>query len=180
MKFLFWSVVLGFFAGISSAEPVSGPVINDYGPVYYVPEQPVELPQGVILRAVFDVAGAPEESGTRNYRLEAVARYLNMHARAGVPMNRLETAVVLHGRAARSALSAEVFEERYGHVHPDAALIRELAAAGVRILVCGQSATAYGFRPGELAAGVEMSLSAMTALVRLQQSGFALIPWGMN
>jgi intracellular sulfur oxidation DsrE/DsrF family protein len=59
-------------------------------------------------------------------------------------------------------------------------LIRELAAAGVRIIVCGQSATAFGFRPEELAVGVEMSLSAMTALVRLQQNGFALIPWGMN
>ena len=32
----------------------------------------------------------------------------------------------------------------------------------------------------ELAPGVEMSLSALTALVRLQGDGFALIPWGTN
>jgi intracellular sulfur oxidation DsrE/DsrF family protein len=180
MKTLVLPIVLGLFPVMSFAEAVTGPVIDDYGPVYYVPEQPVELPSDVNLKAIFDVAGAPEESEKLNYRLETVARYLNMHARAGVPSNRIETAVVLHGRATRSALRADVFEKRYGHAHPDAALIRELAAAGVRILVCGQSAAAYEFRPGELAAGVEMSLSAMTALVRLQQNGFALIPWGMN
>jgi intracellular sulfur oxidation DsrE/DsrF family protein len=180
MKILVLPVVLGLAAGLSVAEPVTGPIIDDFGPVYYVPEKPMELPPGVNLKAVFDVAGTPEGSETPNYRLEAVARYLNMHARAGVPSDRVETAVVLHGRAARSALRADIFEERYGHAHPDAVLIRELAAAGVRIIVCGQSATAFGFRSEELAAGVEMSLSAMTALVRLQQNGFALIPWGMN
>jgi intracellular sulfur oxidation DsrE/DsrF family protein len=178
---ILWAILLaGLLAGAVSADPVTGPVIDDFGPVYYIPEEPLDLPRGIKLKAVFDVAGIPEESEARNYRLESIARYLNMHARAGVPSDRMETAVVLHGRAARAALNADIFEERYGHAHPDATLIQELAAAGVRLIVCGQSATAYGFRPEELAPGIEMSLSAMTALVRLQQEGFGLIPWGMN
>lgn len=162
------------------AEPVIGPVIENFGPVYYVPEEPLDLPPDVRLKAVFDIAAAPDEPGKLNHRLETVARYLNMHARAGVEPRQLPTAVVLHGRATRSALSQEAFEERYGEPHADAELVQLLAVAGVRFVVCGQSAAALGFRRDEFAPDVEMSLSAMTALVMLQSDGFALIPWGTD
>lgn len=162
------------------AEPVRGPVIVDYGPVYYVPDEPVELTDGLPLKAVFDVAAAPKETDDQNYRLETVARYLNMHVRAGLKTTQLPTVVVLHGRALRSALNEEGFEARYNGENPDAELLRQLMATGVRVLVCGQSAAAAGVSPDELAAGIEMSLSAMTALVMLQSDGYALIPWGTD
>lgn len=171
-------LLLSAWTGCLAAGPETGPVIEDYGPVYYVPERPLELPAGYPMKAVFDVAATPDDSGVVNYRLETVARYLNMHARAGVGPERLETVVVLHGRAARSALRADAFEQRYGVPNPDGELIRQLAQAGVRFIVCGQTAAAYGYRPGELAPVAEMSLSALTALIRLQGEGYALIPWG--
>lgn len=173
-------LLFGIVMSPAIAEPVTGPVIEEYGPVYYVPEEPLDLPADGELKAVFDIAAAPDEPGERNYRLETVARYLNMHARAGVAPKQLQTAVVLHGRATRAALSGDVFEERYGEPNPDAELLRLLAAAGVRFVVCGQSATAFGFRAEELAPEVEISLSALTALVMLQSDDFSLIPWGAN
>jgi intracellular sulfur oxidation DsrE/DsrF family protein len=167
-------------AGISQAiaEPVTGPVIEGFGPVYYVPDEPLVLRPGEVLSVVFDVAAAPDEPGEPNYRLETVARFLNLHARAGVAAERMRVAIVLHGRATRAALEAGVFEDRYGEPHPDAALLDALAGAGVELYVCGQSAAALGFGPDELAGGARLSPSAMTALVRLQSSGYALIPWG--
>ena len=174
------SLLLAIVACHAVAEPVTGPVIDAYGPVYYVPEEPLDLPPDSVLKAAFDIAAAPDEPESTNHRLETVARYLNMHARAGVDPRQMATAVVLHGRAARSALSPAAFEGRYGEPHPDAELLDELSRAGVRFIVCGQSAAAFGFRHDELAAGVEVSLSALTALVRLQSDGFALIPWGIN
>ena len=165
------------------AAPVTGPVIEDYGPVYYTPEQPLDLPPYVRLKAVFDVSAASEESGKLNYRLETVARYLNMHARAGVDQRRLQTVVVLHGQATRplsQVLAETAYEQRYGELHPDAELLRQLVAAGVRLVVCGQSAAALGFRREEFAPDVQMSLSALTALVTLQSDGYALIPWGTD
>ncbi len=173
-------MLIGLFTGPVLAEPVTGPVIPGRGPVYYVPDEPLPWPAGQTLKAAFDIAGAPEAPEDANQRFETVARYLNMHARAGVPPEQLPDALVLHGRATRSALSPEVFEERYGETHPDAELLRLLQAAGVQIVVCGQSATAYGFDPAEFAPGITMSLSAMTSLVALQSDGYALIPWGAD
>lgn len=170
--------LVSLWAACAWAEPVTGPVIEDYGPVYYVPKQPLNLARDAVMKAVFDVAAVPDDEKVVNYRIETVARYLNMHARAGVAPERLDTVVVFHGRAARAALSEEVFARRYDRRNPDAELIRRLAGAGVRFLVCGQTAAAYGFRPEEFAPDVELSLSALTALIRLQADGYALIPWG--
>jgi intracellular sulfur oxidation DsrE/DsrF family protein len=173
-------LVAGLVAGPANAEPATGPVIPGHGPVYYVPEEPQAWPAGQTLKAVFDIAGAPDAPEDANPRFEMVARYLNLHARAGIAPEQLPVAVVLHGRATRSALDPDVFEERYGEAHPDAGLLKRLQAAGVRIVVCGQSATAFGFDPAEFAPGIGMSLSAMTSLVALQSEGYALIPWGAD
>lgn len=180
MRVVYFFLVAGLLAGPANAEPVTGPVIPGHGPVYYVPEEPLPWPAGQTLKAAFDIAGAPDAPAEPNTRFETVARYLNMHARAGVAPDQLPVAIVLHGRATRSALDPDVFEERYGESHPDAGLLELLQAAGVRIVVCGQSATAFGFGPSEFAPGIDMSLSAMTSLVALQSDGYALIPWGQD
>jgi intracellular sulfur oxidation DsrE/DsrF family protein len=174
------SVLILVISGVSLAvaEPITGPVIEEFGPVYYVPDQPLRLPPEETLKAVFDVASAPEATAESNYRLETAARFLNLNARAGVPAERMDVAIVLHGRATRAALNAEIFEERYGETHPDKALLDALVAAGVEVHVCGQSASAFGFAPQDLRPDVILSPSAMTALVRLQSAGYALIPWG--
>lgn len=180
MRFGVFLLLSSLITGPVVAEPVTGPVVPGHGPVYYVPEEPHPWPTGQTLKALFDIAGAPETPEAANPRFETVARYLNMHARAGISPEHLPTAIVLHGRATRSALDRDVFEERYGETHPDAGLLQLLVAAGVRIVVCGQSATAYGFAPSEFAPGIDMSLSAMTSLVALQSKGYALIPWGAD
>ena len=173
-------LLFGIITNPAFAEPATGPVIEDYGPVYYVPEEPLDLPPDFQLKVVFDISATPDEKAKLNHRLETVARYLNMHARAGVESRQLSTAVVLHGRATRSVLNQEAFDERYGEPNPDAELVRQLARVGVRFVVCGQSAAALGFRPDEFAPDVEIALSALTALIMFQSDGFALIPWGTD
>ena len=54
-------------------------------------------------------------------------------------------------------------------------LIEALSAAGVEIYVCGQSAGYYGYRAEYLLSGLNMSVSAMTAHVRLQSEGYQAI-----
>lgn len=159
--------------GTPQAAP--GPVVADLGPVFDVvdPDFPTAIDQD--FKAVFDVASSPQDREALNRSIETVARYLNMHARAGVPNERLAAAIVLHGGAGKDALSDAAYAKRYGADNPNSELLRRLRAAGVRIVLCGQTAASRGFHRSELAEPVELALSAMTALVSLQGDGYALI-----
>ena len=171
-------LAIGLSPGLVLADSETGPVIERFGPVYYVPDKPLDASPDADWRAVFDIAGAPDELDVLNHRIETVARFLNMHARAGVESDRIEAAIVFHGRATRAVLNDSAYERRYGTAQPDRRLLDSLIRAGAKVHVCGQSAAAYGFEPEELRDDVELSLSAMTALVSLQSAGYALIPWG--
>lgn len=111
-----------------------------------------------------------------NRHLDSVARALNLYALAGVPNNKVEIAVVVHGKATPIVLSDEAFKNKFGKDNPDSALIEDLRHAGVKITICGQALTHQGYAVGDVAKGVTVSLSAMTALVDLQSKGYALIP----
>ena len=161
--------------GQPTGKASTGPVIADFGPVFEVASPDFETDLERDYRAVFDVARSGGEKGETNPSIVTVARFLNMHARAGVPEDRLEAALVLHGSAGKDALSHRAFRERFGRDNPNARLVRELHESGVKIILCGQTAASRGFERDELAEPVELALSAMTALVSLQADGFRLI-----
>ena len=128
---------------------------------------------------MFDLAADPEQ-GKVNRNLVSVARYLNMHARNGVPLDHMELAVVVHGRAVRNLLQNKSHQERHAIDNVNIELIRSLQAAGVRFYVCGQSLAFAGLAKDDLVDGVDVALSAMTMLTLLQSEGFALLPWGAS
>lgn len=157
-----------------AGEATTGPVIEGYGPVHDV-EKPVHAADPKHLRAVFDVATAAEDPAEPNRGIVTVARFLNMHARAGYPKHRVRAALVLHAGATEAALSHEAYRRRHGRDNPDLELISKLRAAGVRVFLCGQSAANRGIERAEIASDVDVALSAMTVLVQLQAEGYALI-----
>jgi intracellular sulfur oxidation DsrE/DsrF family protein len=154
--------------------PRAGPVIEEFGAVFDVPGIDWEAPD-VEYRAVFDVRDPAESPGERNRSIETVARYLNMHVRAGVPRGKLHAVLVLHGGAAKGALRDDAYRERFGTANPDRELIEAIIEAGAEVILCGQSAMSRGFPAADLAPGVRLALSAMTALVAYQQQGYSLI-----
>jgi intracellular sulfur oxidation DsrE/DsrF family protein len=176
-----------FIAGLAALSPVAppvraqaigtprpGPVVEEFGAVFDVQEIDWQEPD-VEYRAVFDVRDPAESPGERNRSIETVARFLNMHVRASVPREKLHAALVLHGGAAKGALRDDAYRERYGTANPDRELIEALLAAGAEVVLCGQSAMSRGFPAADLAPGVRLALSAMTALVAYQQQGYSLI-----
>jgi intracellular sulfur oxidation DsrE/DsrF family protein len=56
-------------------------------------------------------------------------------------------------------------------------LIGALTDAGVRIILCGQTAAYRDISKDDLLPNVELALSAMTAHAQLQQSGYTLNPF---
>ena len=104
------------------------------------------------------------------HNLVSDALYLNMHARKGVPVDNMEIAVVVHGKATRNLVKSDD--------NPNLELLSLLQEAGVQIYVCGQSMTYAGIAKNQLADGVQVGLSAMTMLTILQSDHYALLPWG--
>ena len=163
--------VLAFFSS-KVFETQTGPVIDNYGPVFSVPAGSLNLDPDKQYRILMDISRGPEDPAELNRNIESAARFLNMHARNGIQAENLELAVVLHGSATRSALNDEAYSDRFVTENGSKNLIRALAMAGVKIYVCGQSAAYNGFGADELLDEVEMAVSAMTVHVRLQQEGY--------
>lgn len=154
---------------------VYGPVFDHFGPVF-AGVQPSWTPDVEVYKAVFNVTDAPDAKDQRNQHIESLARFMNLNARAGVPVANMHLALVLHGAATRAVLKDDAYRKRYKTDNPDRELMQALADQGVLILVCGQAAKHFGFAQEEMLAPVQVSLSAMTALVGLQEDGYRLIP----
>jgi intracellular sulfur oxidation DsrE/DsrF family protein len=144
----------------------AGPVFEDYGPVADV-DITMPVPEDSVFRHSFDVATRAKR-GELNPTLASAARFINMHAKAGIDPDRIKVAVVAHGKAIH-----DVSAEAAGNAKLVAALIER----GVKIYVCGQSAAYYDVATDDLLPGVEMALSAMTAHALLQQQGYTLNPF---
>ena len=145
----------------------TGPVFEDFGPHAPV-EGSEELSSLERFSIAFDVAQRADK-GTRNRGFESAARFMNMHVAAGVSEERIELAVVVHGRA--------VFDLKAEDANGSRAMVEEMLGKGIRFIVCGQSAAAYGVTKSDLIDGVELHLSAMTAHALLQQSGYTVNPF---
>lgn len=172
--------VIGWLAGAApvtlAQDPQMGPIFKNFGPTFKVEKPALVLPPTQRYKAVFDIAAAPADADKRNARLESVARFINMHARHGADIEQLQLAVVFHGAATDNALTQVAYRKRHGTDNPNLLLMQELADVGVRFYLCGQSAGFRGVNRSELAPPVGMALSAMTALVLLQDQGYALLP----
>lgn len=154
----------------------AGTVIESFGPVATV-EGHEPLPASASFSVAFDVADAAKP-GSINRTLESAARFINMHAEAGVPRDQVRVAVVVHGPASFDLTDAATYAKKHdGATNANLAAIAALIANGAEIHLCGQSATAQGITRADIAPGVKMALSAMTAHALLQQRGYTLNPF---
>ena len=154
-----------------------GPVVRSAGAVFPIPDPDFETRPDVEYRLAFEMVNAAESPDQLNVVLNSVARYLNMHAQAGVPADHVEAAVVVHGPAGWELLGDEAYRVKHGVDNPNAELIRELSYAGVKIILCGQTAASRGIPREGLMPEVQVALSAMTAFLVLQEDGFRVNPW---
>ncbi len=164
-------------ASSAQSEAGDGPVIEGYGRVYRISELDLPVAKDKEYRVVFDIADSPGNPSQLNISLNTLARFLNMHAQAGVPPSQLRVAAVLHGGATDDGLVHAAYMERHGLENPNLDLIHKLKAAGVEFFVCGQSMRGMGLDPAGLDEAVGVALSAMTALITLQDQGYRLIAW---
>jgi len=153
-----------------------GPIIPSFGGVFDVPDATLRPPTNVDLKLRFDVNVGPEP-GELNQSFDTVARYLNQHARAGVPRERLKAALVIHGTAGKDTLGNDEYRRRFGKDNPNLKMLDEMKAAGVRIYLCGQTAMGRNLPHAVVTPAVEMAYSAMVAHMALDREGYVLNPF---
>lgn len=152
-----------------------GPVINNFGPAADVVSSDFPIDKKRLHKVVFDVSKSPEDPEAVNSGFETLARYLNMHARAGIPTENMQLVLVVHGGAGKDVLSNAAYQKRMQVDNPNLPLLKELAAAGVKTYICGQTAAYRGYKKNELAEVTGLALSALTVLEELQHQGYSLI-----
>ncbi|PHZ86348.1 hypothetical protein CRD36_05455 [Paremcibacter congregatus] len=174
----------GYLLGASLTSPVwagesafqAGPVFPTFGKIAPVVSD-MAVTTETRLQVAFDV-GKAGDVGKLNRTLNSAARFINMHAAAGVPVDNIKVAVVVHGGASFDLTRDSRYgQKKDGAQNANRAAIKALTEKGVEIYLCGQSAAYHDIKKIDLLPGVNLALSAMTAHALLQQKGYTLNPF---
>ncbi len=114
------------------------------------------------------------DSSAINWGLSDIGRFYNLHVAAGIPREKINIVVAVHGGATHSFLNHHAYAEKYKTDNPNVDIINKLHAAGIRFLVCGQSITWMGYSKEKLLPEARITLTAQTTLTSYQLKGYAL------
>lgn len=153
----------------------TGPIISDFGAVATVENTNFKTDTEKTYKVVFDIMNSPKQHDALNKSIETAARFLNMHAQSGVPKSQLHVALVVHNAASKDLMDSASYLKTYGVANPNEELIKSLLKANVKVVFCGQSSVSRNIPKNKLIPGVQLALSAMTALTILQDDNYRLI-----
>ncbi|WP_448211052.1 DsrE family protein [Colwellia sp. MEBiC06753] len=157
------------------AEFKEGPVITGFGSHTAV-VQTTPISSDTQLKVIFDVSKQTGE-GEVNRQFNSLARFINMHVANGLKLENIHLALVVHGKAGFDILSDDAYQQQFSMKNPNTPLLAQLMQANTQVYICGQSAAYYKIKNEDLAKGVNVSLSAMTANALLQQQGYTINPF---
>jgi intracellular sulfur oxidation DsrE/DsrF family protein len=190
---LYLSYLYGDFLVSSATTPIARQIINhsEYHLLY-----PFIRVQGAAVAPVQNIDALPDPntkyklllemfSGIKNKSDSAnihsvhggiteVGRKINLHLIAGVKMQDLDVVMIIHGPAMRSFYNNETYRKKYKADNPNITLIRQLQSAGVKIVACGQSMFFMNVKKEEFLPGVQVALSAQTALSTYRSKNYVL------
>ena len=163
-------------AGTGAAETVwVNPAVPGFGAAAALPDASLQPDKSADYKVVFNITGAGPNDKI-NPSLDRVARTVNIFVSAGVPLSHLHFIAVIHGPATPVILDNDHYKEKFSVDNPNIKLISELKTAGTQVVVCGQ-ALAYNKFPHEwVNHDVEITLSAISDVIILQQKGYVLFP----
>jgi intracellular sulfur oxidation DsrE/DsrF family protein len=130
------------------------------------------VPASDVYKAVWDISTGTEKPGDVDPRFKSVANFIVMAEEAGVPRANLKLAMVVHGNSAKNLLQNDAYKAMTGVDNPNIALLEALNAAGVQVIICGQSIPNRKLPGDKLLPFVKVSLSASFAHVTLHNQGY--------
>ncbi len=173
-----WAVPALAQAPVIPGQQPSGPVIQSTGMSIKVDNPTFAVPKGHVFKALFVIDAGGGDSVKVNAQITTMARFYNLHVRHGYAEENVKAAAVVHGSGWPALLTDAAFAARFGgKPNPSRRLVEELLQHGAQLVLCGQTAGARGIRRDELLPGVQVAISAMTALNVLHAQGFVYNPW---
>lgn len=151
------------------------PVIRHFGAVSPIPFATEKPDPALDYRVLVEVTADNPKPEVVHELLEKTAAAVNLHALGGVPADKLQVVLVIHGPAANYVVDDAAYKKLYGSANPNLPLFRELCEAGVKIFVCGQSLVKRNIAPASVSPDVQVALSAITTLTTYQAKGFQLL-----
>ena len=168
-------IICCFSIVIAQSNRVHGKIVPDFGETFKVENPDIATDTSATLKVIFDVSKSPENISELNSNLVTAARFLNMHAATGMTVSQLKVAVTIHGSAWKDILTDPVYLEKYGCKNPNSELLNQLNAAGVDLILCGQTAKFRNVSRSDTNPNVKFALSAMTALLQYQNKEYHFI-----
>ena len=159
------------------SKKVQGKIIKDYGVTFEVNNPEIQTEVNSELKVIFDIAKSSEDKSIVNKNIEIAARFLNMHANAGMELDQLTAAMTIHANASHDVLNNEAYKNIYGVDNPNIKLINDLTVAGVDIILCGQAAAKRDMKREDINPNVKIALSATTALIQYQNKGYQFVKY---
>jgi len=151
------------------------PVIKDFGGVFEVPDAVEKPDPSLTYNIVVEVERESEKPDTLNWALNNVARLINLHVTGGVPVEKINIVVAIHGGAAYTTMNNEAYRQKYKVDNPNLKLYQELQQAGVKMFVCGQSLVNRKIDRKRLVPEVKIATSMLTTITTYQLKGYAYL-----
>jgi len=163
------------FPLIGFAQSKVSPVVKNFGGIFEIPYAEEKPDPTLDYKIIVEVVSNTEKYDSINWPLFNVARLINLHVMGGVPKEKIQVVVIIHGAAAMTVMNNEAYKAKYGVDNPNLKLYQELQQAGIKMFVCGQSLIARKIDRFKMVPEVKIATSALTTLTTYQLKGYAML-----
>jgi intracellular sulfur oxidation DsrE/DsrF family protein len=161
-------------AGI--AQQRINPVIKKSGGIFDVPDAAQKPDPNLTYNIVIELMSASENPKEINQALNNISRLINLHVMGGVPKEKLNIVVAIHGEATYTITDSKTYEKKYeSSVNPNLDVYKELTDAGVKFFVCGQSILARKVERVTITQEIKIATSMLTVVTEHQLKGYAYL-----
>ena len=126
-------------------------------------------------KVVIDVYDKVKDSSKLAGTFREIGRTYNLNIANGVPKEKLKMAVVVHGWAVYAVLNDEAYEKKYGIKNPNSEALKAYKNQGIEFYICGQNLGFFNLPQKDLAPEIDISISAKTAFITLDQLGYSYL-----
>lgn len=162
-----------FISVYSIGQHKVNPIIKNYGGIYDLPYADEKVDPTLDYNIVVEVVTSNNKPDEVNWALNNVARMLNLHAMAGVPQEKMNVVLAIHGGAAFTVMNNEEYKKKYKVDNPNLDLYQALEEAGVKLFVCGQSLLARDINKEKMVPQIKIASSMLTTMTTYQLKGYA-------